>query len=485
MAEQARLGAKVRSLRRQAQWKQKDLAERLGVSASYLNLIEHNRRPLSAELLIKLAQLFDVDVTAFAHDEEDRLVSDVMEAFADPMFDREGLTAVDVRDLAATHPALARGVVKLYAAYRNTKQHAEDRSGMQAAGPEEIPQEAHLPTEEVSDMLQRHRNFFPALEDAAERMWRDGALDRNDVYRGLVKYLESNLGVVVRVVELNAMQGAVRRYISERRLLMLSETLAPRSRNFQLAHQIGLMSQSATLDSILEDPELTSPESKRLGRVALGNYFAGAVLMPYEPFLEAAKAERYDIELLGHRFRAGFEQVCHRLTNLRRPGQEGVPFHFLRVDIAGNISKRFSASGLRFARFSGLCPRWNVFESFLTPHMVRRQVFEMPDGKKYFAISRALPTSARRGFHSPVSVHAITIGCELRYARELVYSDGIDLENQETSVPVGVTCRLCERMDCEQRAVPPLRHPIDVNENVRGVSFYVSAPKLGRGGNTP
>lgn len=482
MAEQARLGAKVRALRRQAQWKQKDLAERLGVSASYLNLIEHNRRPLSAELLIKLAQIFEVDVTAFAHDEEDRLVSDVMETFADPMFDREGLTAVDVRDLTASHPALARGVVKLYAAYRNAKQRLEDVSGTEATRPHEVPQEAHLPTEEVSDLLQRNKNYFPALEEAAERMWRDGAFDRNDLYRGLVKYLESNLGVVVRVVELNAMQGAVRRYIPERRLLMLSETLAPRSRNFQLAHQIGLMSQSAVMDTILEDPELTSPESKRLGRVALGNCFAGAVLMPYEPFLEAAKAERYDIELLGHRFRAGFEQVCHRLTNLRRPGQEGVPFHFLRVDIAGNISKRFSASGLRFARFSGLCPRWNVFESFLTPHMVRTQVFEMPDGKKYFAISRALPSSARRGFHSPVSVYAITIGCELRYAKELVYSDGIDLDNQETAVPVGVTCRLCERMDCEQRAVPPLRHPIDVNENIRGVSFYVQAPKLGRGG---
>jgi predicted transcriptional regulator len=199
--------------------------------------------------------------------------------------------------------------------------------------------------------------------------------------------------------------------------------------------------------------------------------------MPYQSFLEAARTERYDIDLIGHRFRASFEQTCHRLTTLRRPGAEGVPFHMVRVDIAGNISKRFSASGLRFARFSGACPRWSVFEAFTTPGLIRTQLSQMPDGAAYFWIARTVSRESG-GWHSPRSMVALGLGCEASRARELVYADGIDLENREVMVPVGTTCRLCERMDCEQRAFPPLQHPLRVNENVRGLSFY--APVTGR-----
>jgi predicted transcriptional regulator len=205
--------------------------------------------------------------------------------------------------------------------------------------------------------------------------------------------------------------------------------------------------------------------------VALANYFAGAVLMPYGPFLEAARSERYDVEVLCNRFRVAFEQICHRLTTLRRPGAEGVPFHMVRVDIAGNISKRFSASGLRFARFSGACPRWTVFEAFTTPGLVRTQLSQMPDGATYFWVARTVRKEGGR-FHAPRSVLAIGLGCEVSHAKALVYADGVDLSARGAVVPVGVTCRLCERMDCEQRAFPPLQHPLQVNENVRGLSFY-------------
>jgi predicted transcriptional regulator len=204
--------------------------------------------------------------------------------------------------------------------------------------------------------------------------------------------------------------------------------------------------------------------------VALANYFAAAVAMPYQPFYEAARAERYDIELLGHRFDASFEQVCHRLTTLRRPGAEGIPFHLVRIDIAGNISKRFSGSGIRFARFSGACPRWNVHTAFLTPGMIRVQLSRMPDGTTYFCIARTLRRDRR--FHAPHAVQAIGMGCEVHHAREMVYADGIDTTNLSAAVPVGVTCRLCERMDCQQRAFPALQHRMEVDENVRGLSFY-------------
>jgi predicted transcriptional regulator len=234
----------------------------------------------------------------------------------------------------------------------------------------------------------------------------------------------------------------------------------------------------------VRDENLTTTESRALARVALANYFAAALLMPYQPFLETARAERYDIELLAHRYGASFEQVCHRLTTLRRPGAEGVPLHFLRIDIAGNISKRFSGSGIRFARFSGACPRWNVHAAFMTPGMIRIQVSRMPDGNVYFCIARTV-RSDRGGYHAPHTVQAIGLGCDVRYARELVYADGIDVEDPNAAVPVGVTCRICEHLDCEQRAFPALTHPLRIDENVRGVSFFAPveaerAPARGR-----
>jgi predicted transcriptional regulator len=267
----------------------------------------------------------------------------------------------------------------------------------------------------------------------------------------------------------------MRRYDHDRKLITLSEMLPPRSRRFQLAHQIGLLTQAAAIERLGRDEHLTTSESRTLARVALANYFGAALLMPYAMFLEGAKVERYDIEVLAHRFGTSFEQVCHRLTTLRRPGAEGVPFHFLRTDIAGNISKRFSASGIRFSRFSGACPRWNVHAAFLTPGLIRTQISRMSDGTHYFCIARTVRND-RGGFHAPHAVQAIELGCELRHARELVYADGIDLANAGAATPVGVTCRLCEHLDCEQRVYPPLQHPLRIDENVRGVSFFAPVP---------
>jgi predicted transcriptional regulator len=231
------------------------------------------------------------------------------------------------------------------------------------------------------------------------------------------------------------------------------------------------MQERALLDRLAAEADLADPASLALGRVVLANYFASAVVMPYATFLESARAERYDIELLQNRFGASFEQVCHRLTTLRRPGAEGVPVHMIRVDLAGNISKRFSASGIRFARFSGACPRWNVFTAFMSPGVIRVQVSVMPDGVPYFCLARTVP-KGRGGYLAPHTLHAIGLGCRLEHAPALVYSDGVDLDTLDGAVPVGVTCRLCERRDCEQRAFPSIRAGMAVDENVRGPSVY-------------
>jgi predicted transcriptional regulator/DNA-binding XRE family transcriptional regulator len=476
--EPARLGAKVRTLRRRESLSQVQLSERLGISPSYLNLIESNRRPLPAPLLIKLAQMFGVDLLAFGADEDARVVSDLTEVFADPSFDAYQLTSTDLRDLALNQPQVARAVLALYRGFKTQRTASEELAsrldGQETAGVDR----SLLPTEEVNDLVQKHMNYLPELEEGAEELWRKGRLDAEELYPGLMRYLDKHHGIHVRLARDEAERGVLRRYDAERKVLTLSELLPTRARTFQVAHQIALLTQRPRIDRILGEEHLTSDESTGLARVALANYFAGAVMMPYAPFLEACRHERYDIDVIGRRFRVGFEQVCHRFTTLRRPGAEGVPFHMIRIDLAGNISKRFSASGIRFARFSGACPRWNVFTAFMTPGMIRLQVSRFSDGATYFCLARTIHKDSG-GYHAQQPVQAIGLGCKIEHAREMVYSDGMDLENPHTATPVGVTCRLCDRSDCEQRAFPSIRHPLQVDENIRGVSLYAPVPRKG------
>jgi predicted transcriptional regulator/DNA-binding XRE family transcriptional regulator len=478
--EGPRLGAKVRGLRRRQNLSQVQLAERLGISASYLNLIESNRRPLPAGLLIKLAQQFGVDLSSFAPDEDARLLSDLLEVFADPLFEGYALTQGDVREMATSSPAAARAILALYRQFQSARASTETLAERVAEGEDTTtgPARSQVPSEEVSDFIQARRNYFPELEEGAEELWKKARLDPDELYSGMVRYLDKHQGVHVRVARWGEERGILRRYDPEKKLLVLSELLPTRSRTFQVATQIGLLTQHQKIDRLAEsDPNLAASESRALARMALASYFAGAVLMPYERFLRAAQEERYDVDVIGRRFRVGFEQVCHRVTTLRRPGAEGIPFHMIRIDVAGNISKRFSGSGIRFARFSGACPRWNIFQAFATPGMIRIQISRMPDGQAYFCISRTIHKDSG-GYHAQQPVQAIGLGCQIEYAREIVYSDGVDLDNLELATPVGVTCRVCERTDCEQRAFPSLRHPLQVDENVRAASLYSPATRL-------
>jgi predicted transcriptional regulator/transcriptional regulator with XRE-family HTH domain len=467
------LGAKIRALRRAQRLTQVEVARRLGISASYLNLLEHNRRPLPAELLVKLADVLPVELKTLSAAQDGRVVADLLEAFGDSLFEDSVVVAAEVREIGVSYPSLARAVLQLYDAYRATRESAQSLAAqvLSQGGDIDRAHRSGFPTEEVSDLLQQHLNYFPELEEGAEELTRSAQLEGDSLFTGLAAYLQRKTGVEVRIEHAGRMRSALRRYDANKHVLYLSEVLRRGSRHFQLAHQVGLLTQRDVLDRIANDPVLTTAESRALCRVALANYFASAVLMPYDAFLRAARSERYDIELLGHRFRSSFEQTCHRLTTLRRPGAEGVPYHMLRIDIAGNISKRFSASGLRFPRLSGACPRWNVFEALQTPGMIRTQVSQFPDGQVYFEIARTVRKQSG-GYHGPHAQFAIALGCDISYARDIVYADGLDLDSREAVIPVGPTCRLCDRMDCEQRANPPIQHALTVNEDVRGVSFY-------------
>ncbi len=456
---------------------QAGLAERLGISASYLNLIENDRRPLSAHLLVGIARVFDLDLRTLDAGNEATLIADLNEVFGDPVFDEQRPDPAEVRELAASSPEVARAVLRLHHAYRESRSSAEtlseevldrqDLAGIDRTG---------LASEQVSEYIQRNANHFPELEEAAERIWKDGRLEKDNLHASLVRHLERRYGVTVKVLEVGDMKDAVRRYDPETRELLISESLRRGSRNFQLAHQIALLAAGDVLDRPRQDPLFTSDESRALGRVALANYLAAAVLMPYEDFHRSAEQERYDMELLGNRFRVSYEQTCHRLTTLNRKGARGVPFRMVRVDIAGNISKKFSPDGLRFPRFGGLCPLWGVHAAFLQPGRIRTQLSRLPDRTMIFSVARTV-RKGRGSFAGTDVLYAIELTCDVEFAPRLVYAAGVDLTPEAPAVPVGITCRLCDRADCRARAFPSLKSPLRIDENLRGVSFFAPAPE--------
>jgi XRE family transcriptional regulator, fatty acid utilization regulator len=266
------------------------------------------------------------------------------------------------------------------------------------------------------------------------------------------------------------MRETLRRFDRHRRQLLISELVDGSGRAFQLALQIGLAECGASIDAIVNRAGPLDDTPRRLYRITLANYFAAAVMMPYQAFHSAAEALNYDVHVLAQRFNAGFEQVCHRLTTLQRPNARGVPFFLLRVDNAGNVSKRFSSGTFPFSKFGGTCPLWNVHSTFDTPDRLLKQVIELPDGTRYFSIAQMV----RR----PVAPHpqpqprfAIGLGCEIRHAAKLVYAAGMDLEKAE-GTPIGVNCRLCERENCSQRAEPPITRTLILDENTRRVSSF-------------
>ncbi len=468
-------GARIRRLRTGQGLTQAALADRLGISPAYLNLIENGRRRLTPDLLIRLARTFTLDLQDFGAEEDARLVADLQEVFGDPIFEGVAVGPRDAEALVVERPELARAVLRLHEAYAAARGSVESLTAKAMDATEIAAMDrVRLSSEHVSEFIQARMNHFPELEAAAERLWREARLDRDGLFTGLSDYLEHRHGVRVRILKVDEMGGAVRRFDAVRRELRLSEILRRGSRNFQLATQVGLLSSGELIARLADGPELSSDESRALARVALAAYFAAAVLMPYGDFLRNTEEVRYDVELLGHRFRAGWEQVCHRLTTLRRPGSEGVRFHFARVDLAGNISKKFSATSVRFPRFSGLCPLWNVHAAFLQPGKIRIQISRLPDGNALFSVARTVQRHAG-DYHQPTVLYSVGIGCDVAEARRLVYADGVDLTNLQAAVPIGITCRLCERTNCQARAFPSLQFPLRIEEDVRGISFFAPA----------
>ena len=466
------VGPRVRRMRLERGLTQKQMAEELGISTSYLNLIERNQRPVTVQLLLKLGQSYDIDLQRFAVDDEARVAALLKEVFGDPLFARSGVTHQDIQDMASASPVGGEAVFALFRSYRelvdNALNLAEGLSDTNKLGG---PAALRLAGEEVQDFIQARGNYFPDLEDAAEQLWHDAKLDKEALYESLRAYLLSAHSIKVRVLPFDVMEDTLRRYDRHGRRVMLSEILSADARTYQLAYQIALLDRSELLDEIVESAALEGAETRRLLRIGLANYMAGAVLMPYGRFHEAVKALRYDIDLLAQRFGAGYEQVCNRLTNLQRPGDKGIPLFLVRMDCAGNVSRRLSANGFHFARFGGLCPRWGVHRAFRTPGETRTEFVQMPDGSTFFSVAR-LVSRPGGGHRVPAQQFVVAIGCEASHAGQMIYADGKLPADTESALKIGVNCRLCDRLECNRRAYPPLNRRLVIDENHLGLAPY-------------
>lgn len=468
------VGIRLKKLREERQLTQMVLAQTLGISLSYLNQIENNQRPLTVQVLLRLNEAFGIDVQLFSEAEEARLFSDLREVFADTRLNDQ-LGKTEIRELAANMPAVGRLLVAMHKQLNEAQEQSaylanqlgNDRSA-------DLPVMLSTPYEEVREYFYAHRNFIPELDQAGEALSQKMGQPVGKMKQALTDRLLQVHGV--RIVEQGTgdESNAVRQYDSQSRVVTLSPRLDEGQQAFQLATQLAFLEQKLLLDQLLEKAVFSSPEARVLARIGLANYFAGAVLMPYMHFWQSAEQLRYDIELLEQRYAVSFETICHRLSTLQRPEARGVPFFFIRVDRAGNISKRQSATDFHFSRFGGTCPLWNIYAAFSSPDRILTQQAEMPDGRTYFWIAKMI-RHRQGGYKAPSKNFAIALGCDLHHADRLVYSKGMILDDPAARTPIGAGCKICERQKCPQRAFPSLYATIQVDEAQTNFAPYMSA----------
>lgn len=444
------MGVRLRRLREERGMTQAALARALEISPSYLNQIEHNQRPLTVPVLLRLNAVFGLDVQLFSDSDEGRLITDLRAALADQGADA-GLA--EIKELAANMPGVARAIIDMQHRLRETAERADLLAGRVTTSDSAASPAAF---EAVRDWFYERRNYVPELDETAEAI--GSALPQGRMTPGLIDRLAGRHGIRIATDPDGA---ALRRYDPSTRILRLAAHLNAGQQAFQIATQLAFLEQGEVIDRLAVGGGAT-PDAQALLRIGLANYFAGALILPYRDFLQAAEKTGYDIDLIAARFDVGFETICHRLSTLQRPEARGVPLFFIRVDRAGNISKRQSATDFHFSRIGGSCPLWNIYEAFARPGEVLRQVAQMPDGRGYLWIARMV-SHGRGGFGAPVKSFAVALGCDLAHAERLVYARGLNLKNPAQVTLIGPGCKLCERRACPQRAFPMVGRPLAVN----------------------
>ncbi|OMG58353.1 short-chain fatty acyl-CoA regulator family protein [Brevundimonas sp. ZS04] len=463
------LGGRLKRLRRELDLSQTAMAADLGVSPSYLNHIERNQRPVSAQLLLRLAETYDVDLRNLGQSGGPASEAELSEVFADPLFHGLAVPRHEIMQLAEDQPAAADAVLRLYRAFsdRRVRDRAETEAGGGAA-----PTDS--PSEWVREYVQARHNHFPELDALGEALHdalRAEAPAPDEGFEALARArLFARHGLTVRTLPAEVMVEWTRRFDPHRGRLLLSDALGPSSRAFAVANQLALMEHGPELQALTEAANAPDAPTRNLLKASLANTLAAAVLMPYAAFQRTAEETGYDLARLQARFGVGFEQVAHRLTTLSRPRARGVPFFLMRVDQAGNVSKRYASDAFPFSRFGGACPRWRLHSAFRTPGRIVTQIIETPDGSRWFTLARTVDRQGQDAFTEGHDL-AIGLGCELRHAHRLIYARGLDLQKPEVT-PIGPACRLCERHPCAERAAPPVGRALTVDDWSKSVSPY-------------
>ena len=468
----SKIGPKIKAFRRQLGMQANKLAEELNISPSYLNLIEKGKRNIDGDLLIKVCEKLRIEFSDLTSKTDLNLENNISELLSDELFEDLDILGPEVKDLVNSNPKIARALIKLGDNFKQ-KDHEIVNKLENISGKIIDSRKAAFPGEVISDFLQENKNFFPNLENFANTIFEKVKQNNRTRYIALCDFLISEYGIVVKDVIPEEGKPFSKIYKAKQKELFLSDYLSIETKKLHAAAQISQEGASKEIDEYLSTFNFPSEEAKKLTRVALLNYCGAAILMPYKLFHKECKELKYDLELLQNTFATSFEQVAHRVTCLQDSSLPGIPFHFLRVDVAGNISKRFSLSGIEIPRYGGACPRWNVYSAFSRPGVIQAAVSKMTNGEKYVCIAKTVEKGIGR-YGQKKSILSIGLGCEAKYAKDFVYTENLDLNDKKSELPIGVSCRTCDRLDCSQRAFPPLHKKFDIDINSRGVSVYVS-----------
>ncbi len=468
MAEQKIFsGPRIRRIRNQKGLTQTAMAQSLGISPSYLNLIERNQRPLTVQLILKLASVFKIDPEEL-QGEAGASVAALREVFADPLLAGELPGEQELMEIAEAAPNATAGIVKLFQAYREQMARLTDLSDLLARkGHAPALSGKRLPADEVRELFEKRANHFSKLEEEADAFF--SLLDAgDDLASGLKDWLRKEQGISVRVLPVATMPNWRRRYDRHSQRLFLSERLSPFDQLREIAMEACLIRMSVAITSELESLRLGSDEARRLARFELGRYAAHALMMPYTAFQAAAVRARYDIDVLRSRFRVSFEQAANRLTMLQQPNAPGIPFFMLEIDNAGNRFRRAGAQGFPQARFGGACPKLPIHAAFAQPGQILVEAVEMPDGAEFLTIARTLE-GPQGSFRERPRRTALLLGCDIGFRDDITYGAALAGPG---NTPVGPACRLCERQGCLARADPPVTRPLGLDEMVTGLSAF-------------
>ncbi|KQR77704.1 helix-turn-helix domain-containing protein [Rhizobium sp. Leaf341] len=458
-------GPRVRRIRNGLSLTQTAMAEALGISPSYLNLIERNQRPLTVQLLLKLAAVYQIDLAELRGPASDSL-GELRAVFADPLLAGELPGDQELIEIAEAAPNAAIGLIKLYRAYQEQGSRLRDLTRL-LSGQEQAAalSGARLPMDEVREIFENRPYHFAGLDAAAEAFHQRLA-PGEDLQAALKDWLRRDHGLAVRILPIHVMPDLRRRFDRHSLRLFLSERLSAEDQLCEVAMEAAHFAMPEALAEALDALPLTSGEARRIARFELARYAALALMMPYTAFLETCRRARFDIDLVRVRMRVSVEQAATRMVTLQRSGALGPRFFLMEIDHAGNRLRLRGATGFPHRAFGGGCVKLNVHATFAQPGQILVERAEMPGGACFLLVSRTAD-GPRSGYTERVRRTAFLLGCEVGQAAETTYAS-VD----SAPLAAGPACRLCERQGCLARAEPPVTRPLGLDEMVGGLSVF-------------